>query len=783
MQSGRFYNEFKSRANPNPQVADDVNDVNLDGFRNMDYEAFGINPQDLAQQTPNFKFSSVDDTTSRIFDNQNIVPNQGLNQPPKPQSGVDIIEQLANLNRSMKGQPPLRPQEPNINPQQQSSLDSINKTGLNDELAKEAEVFTKRGFVNQNMASNIAGMTAGGGIGATLDRENPTRGFILGAVAGGLGTDVLTRALTPQNTKALAVEMLSSAPKGKSVSDVMSAINNIAKLAVGKNASYADKLDDLKNSIGDIYSKIKKPTKEQSDMLSFINGTREFVSLGYDKELAGISRVLSKGYQNDVSGKGLKHFITKHYGEGAEGELNAREVLDLYKTIVNGTRNETATSVSYIRTLDKFNPITKQNEPIRFEVFFGKNGNELDLISYYSNRNLDGGISSTNAINHHSGIPQKQDSVQATSVSTPISDKTIPPNHLNSTKMKGGYTTQVMTHNILAASLGAGLGSAYAPEDKRLAGAVAGAFGVMGLANVSSVFNAVRNIVRDTGIDNAIKAGVDKTIVKTANKFLSDEANKIWGDVTGGMLNELKLKFSNTLDESYEVARDKVTGTMSSYYNKMVDLSAVLSKISKEDNKALYDFFVNGAKIDTLKPELREFANNAREQIIKEFSYQVDSGLISKEVADEFGGNFLSRVYENEKLAHKFKEYFFGSNSFTVDKMYARGTTKTVDEATYNSLLKGDLFEGSKIATKGDKGFSQEGKWILEGQKYNSLGKKEYILRRDYTSAEREAMGEVTDVAKLLPQTLYKMTERRVNNEFLTQIFLYHQSAFLLIIF
>ncbi|CZE49809.1 hypothetical protein [Campylobacter geochelonis] len=747
MQSGRFYNEFKSRANPNPQVADDVNDVNLDGFRNMDYEAFGINPQDLAQQTPNFKFNSVDDTTSRIFDNQNIVPNQGLNQPPKPQSGVDIIEQLANLNRSMKGQPPLRPQEPNINPQQQSSLDSINR--VNDELAKEAEVFTKRGFVNQNMASNIAGMTAGGGIGATLDRENPTRGFIAGAISGAVGANALP----------------------KLANGGMDLINGM----LGKNTQN----NILKSEV------LKKDLTNSGTISKFDKGVNELRKVNYDdltEQQKGVYDVfMGHRNQTDIRISDLNDVLSLERGSRT---LGARKIMIKHAGIdkTGGLSSDELINIENIAKYGELKPesFEMRENSLRYAYEAKAGDNTLYLVvdefndgkkvfDFYSDRNFTDYKVATN--NKQQPIPNV------------ASAETIPPNHLNSTKMKGGYTTQVMTHNILAASLGAGLGSAYAPEDKRLAGAVAGAFGVMGLANVSSVFNAVRNIVRDTGIDNAIKAGVDKTIVKTANKFLSDEANKIWGDVTGGMLNELKLKFSNTLDESYEVARDKVTGTMSSYYNKMVDLSAVLSKISKEDNKALYDFFVNGAKIDTLKPELREFANNAREQIIKEFSYQVDSGLISKEVADEFGGNFLSRVYENEKLAHKFKEYFFGSNSFTVDKMYARGTTKTVDEATYNSLLKGDLFEGSKIATKGDKGFSQEGKWILEGQKYNSLGKKEYILRRDYTSAEREAMGEVTDVAKLLPQTLYKMTERRVNNEFLTQIFLYHQSAFLLIIF
>ena len=351
----------------------------------------------------------------------------------------------------------------------------------------------------------------------------------------------------------------------------------------------------------------------------------------------------------------------------------------------------------------------------------------------------------------------------------------IPQNTLNNNKMKGGFTTQAMAKNIVSSGIGGGIGAYSAPEDKKLEGFIIGALGGMGASNFGGISHSAVNLVKNMiktpkGIDKAIEKGVDKGLVGVANKFLSKEAAKTWSDI-GGNVGNIKYLFANTLDKSYEKVRDSVTGELNAMFNKYVNLSGVLNQLSKQDNKAFYDFLANNGSIENLSPEIRKFANDVRNQIIKEFEYQVGAKLVDENTAKEFSGNFLSRIYENEGLKSKFKDWISSSSSaFGIDPIYKRGLEKTIGIGEYQRLK-----ALGKIAVKGDKGFSTEGKWILnepydEKTLFKMADENTKIkIRRDYTADERAKMGEVTDIARVLPQTLYKMASRRINNEFLSK--------------
>ena len=351
----------------------------------------------------------------------------------------------------------------------------------------------------------------------------------------------------------------------------------------------------------------------------------------------------------------------------------------------------------------------------------------------------------------------------------------IPQNTLNNNKMKGGFTTQAMVKNIVSSGIGGGIGAYSAPEDKKLEGFIIGALGGMGASNFGGISHSAVNLVKNMiktpkGIDKAIEKGVDKGLVGVANKFLSKEAAKTWSDI-GGNVGNIKYLFANTLDKSYEKVRDSVTGELNAMFNKYVNLSSVLNQLSKQDNKAFYDFLANNGSIENLSPEIRKFANDVKNQIIKEFEYQVGAKLIDENTAKEFSGNFLSRIYENEGLKSKFKDWISsGSLAFGIDPIYKRGLEKTIGIGEYQRLK-----ALNKIAVKGDKGFSTGGKWILnEPYDEQTLLKMadentKIKIRRDYTADERAKMGEVADIARVLPQTLYKMASRRINNEFLSK--------------
>lgn len=204
---------------------------------------------------------------------------------------------------------------------------------------------------------------------------------------------------------------------------------------------------------------------------------------------------------------------------------------------------------------------------------------------------------------------------------------TIPKNTLNNNKMKGGFTTQAMVKNIVSSGIGGGIGAYSAPNDKKLEGFIIGALGGMGASNFGGISHSAVNLVKNMiktpkGIDKAIEKGVDKGLVGVANKFLSKEAAKTWSDI-GGNVGNIKYLFANTLDKSYEKVRDSVTGELNAMFNKYVNLSGVLNQLSKKDNKAFYDFLANNGSIENLSPEIRKFANDVRNQIIKEFEYQM----------------------------------------------------------------------------------------------------------------------------------------------------------------
>ncbi|PKZ29857.1 hypothetical protein CYJ41_02910 [Campylobacter ureolyticus] len=284
---------------------------------------------------------------------------------------------------------------------------------------------------------------------------------------------------------------------------------------------------------------------------------------------------------------------------------------------------------------------------------------------------------------------------------------------LNNNKMKGGFTTQAMVKNIVSSGIGGGIGAYSAPNDKKLEGFIIGALGGMGASNFGGISHSAVNLVKNMiktpkGIDKAIEKGVDKGLVGVANKFLSKEAAKTWSDI-GGNVGNIKYFFTNTLDKSYEKVRDSVTSELNAMFNKYVNLSSVLNQLSKQDNKAFYDFLANNGSIENLSPEIRKFVNDVRNQIIKEFEYQMGAKLVDENTAKEFSGNFLSRIYENEGLKSKFKDWISSSSSaFGIDPIYKRGLEKTIGIGEYQRLK-----ALGKIAVKGDKGFSTGGKWIL----------------------------------------------------------------------
>jgi len=101
------------------------------------------------------------------------------------------------------------------------------------------------------------------------------------------------------------------------------------------------KIEDLKKEAKEVFKTIKNPTQEQKDMMKLIDGTSSLVGVRRADAEKVVTVLIEKGHQSfdrdgNPIGEGLAHIVFRHYGEGAEGELSAREILNTWRTIQKG---------------------------------------------------------------------------------------------------------------------------------------------------------------------------------------------------------------------------------------------------------------------------------------------------------------------------------------------------------------------------------------------------------------------------------------------------------------
>ena len=602
-------------------------------------------------------------------------------------------------------------------------------------LIKQPHKRMKGGFITPNLAKDMASSGIGAIVGANLDEENRLRGAMLGGLGGLVGRQLLSKG-------AKALRNSNIAKKQEFIKTLKGEEKDLARINLEKELNITP-IKEFGKNYAEFYH---NPHGAINKLLAEKQG--QVVGALYRKELGDITLPFGKFE--------IKNGKIRGYGVSKIAKKHGKEILYQLDDIITNGR--------LIKQNDFRYRIEKDDYVVGISAEYKGDKHKFVITAFEKKQ---GNLDTFTEPN----FKANSDHLSANLAN----ENNIPQNTLNNNKMKGGFTTQAMVKNIVSSGIGGGIGAYSAPNDKKLEGFIIGALGGMGASNFGGISHSAVNLVKNMiktpkGIDKAIEKGVDKGLVGVANKFLSKEAAKTWSDI-GGNVGNIKYFFTNTLDKSYEKVRDSVTGELNAMFNKYVNLSSVLNQLSKKDNKAFYDFLANNGSIENLSPEIRKFANDVRNQIIKEFEYQVGAKLIDENTAKEFSGNFLSRIYENEGLKSKFKDWISsGSSAFGIDPIYKRGLEKTIGIGEYQRLK-----ALNKIAVKGDKGFSTGGKWILnEPYDEQTLLKMadentKIKIRRDYTADERAKMGEVTDIARVLPQTLYKMASRRINNEFLSK--------------
>jgi cell wall-associated NlpC family hydrolase len=225
--------------------------------------------------------------------------------------------------------------------------------------------------------------------------------------------------------------------------------------------------------------------------------------------------------------------------------------------------------------------------------------------------------------------------------------------------------------------------------------------------------------------------------------------------------------------EGYEALKEQTFRNIQTQLTKLEELHYGLKEFSTDTRVAMHRY-MTGQKVE-LHPELKLLADNFRKEVTNLGQELVDSGVLSKETFDDWKSVYLHRSYakhlNKESIARAFKE------GNTLDTMYERGKSiqyKTTDipDIMEELYTNGYKLEDVEKATTVDEliALSKTRPMSAGGIDISKLPNGKIKVRRDYTFSERQAMGEVEDIAYTLPQTLASLHTMVNNAKFLSSL-------------
>jgi hypothetical protein len=142
----------------------------------------------------------------------------------------------------------------------------------------------------------------------------------------------------------------------------------------------------------------------------------------------------------------------------------------------------------------------------------------------------------------------------------------------------------------------------------------------------------------------------------------------------------------------------------------------------------------------------------------------VNDGILSKEAYQEWAGKYIHRSYEK----HLGLKGAITNIKQIPDYLRGRmGESKSIAPI----IARGKIWRGGKKEYQGYVNSGQIGK-VSDGkiEAIQDLASGKYTFRRDWTKAEREAMGEITDAAYSIPETLLRLQTMKQNGAFLRDV-------------
>ncbi len=203
--------------------------------------------------------------------------------------------------------------------------------------------------------------------------------------------------------------------------------------------------------------------------------------------------------------------------------------------------------------------------------------------------------------------------------------------------------------------------------------------------------------------------------------------------------------------EDYRHIKDVFDKDIAENASKALDLHNKLKLLSEDAQRKMHHYMNGDTNGEDLSSELKTLADSFRKEVRKETDELVKLGLLDKKTAEKWGDVYLLREYST-RMVDRIKRGLRGLKSedygIGLDTIHMRGKKQKVGEAQYQEMLQ-----------KGEIGDITKGKW--EVLQKPSKHEPHYILRRDYTRAEREAKGEIDLISYSLPRTLAKIANQK----------------------
>jgi hypothetical protein len=244
---------------------------------------------------------------------------------------------------------------------------------------------------------------------------------------------------------------------------------------------------------------------------------------------------------------------------------------------------------------------------------------------------------------------------------------------------------------------------------------------------------------------------------------------KEWGDLSRGFKNEIKRLFTNTLSGDYMKKRDMVKAGRAEAIIHAERLQSALKQLPEADRKTLHEYIVGD--IDDAPQHLKQIAENVRTTVQDIGRELVNSGVMPQEAVDAWGKYYLRRLYDRHykkgmvgDMVSGWKQpaqYRRGKvEEMTLDELRQKIESGELDPSKFNDIgADGGLLEPRERIALRDGGIDVE-----------ALPNGRVRITRDWTKAEREEMGEITDAAITIPETILQMKTLLNNARFLKEV-------------